>query len=281
MHWMRIDRYYTSSPKAKNNPTLFDPNADENLSDAEQQFAKWIDDVQAVSQPMLCQMCEAAPCENVCPVNATSHDDGRLERDDLQPLHRHALLLEQLPLQGPPVQLFRLQQAPNQRAQRAVLSDAAHAQDGRQMGFVDWFKAPEASGMREEDEWDLIKMVKNPDVTVRMRGVMEKCTYCIQRIQHAEIAQKVKAGGDGQCSLERIGRHDSENRVPAGVSGGRDCVRRHQRPGQHGDKMEGAAAQLFRARRIADEAAHDVSGARPQSESRDAGLSRALQHGRI
>jgi molybdopterin-containing oxidoreductase family iron-sulfur binding subunit len=209
MHWMRIDRYYTSDPKRQHNPSLLDPGADMNQTDADQQFEKWIDDVQAVSQPMMCQMCEAAPCENVCPVNATSHDAEGLNVMTYNRCIGTRYCSNNCPYKVRRFNYFDYNKRPISALKGPFYpTPLTHKTDGK-WDLLTWFEHPDTSGMREEDEWDLIKMVKNPDVTVRMRGVMEKCTYCIQRIQQAEIAQKVKAGASGNVRLK-----ESEGTIP-------------------------------------------------------------------
>jgi molybdopterin-containing oxidoreductase family iron-sulfur binding subunit len=169
MHWLRIDRYYSASPEKEKRFGVF------KIEDR-QQYDEWIDDPQVVTQPMLCQHCEAAPCENVCPVNATVHDQEGL---NLMVYNRCV-------------------------GTRYCSNNCPYKV--RRFNFFDYNKRGFGVGKslymgplhsRSEDEWDLLKMIKNPDVTVRMRGVMEKCTYCLQRIAQAKIAQKVKAGESG------------------------------------------------------------------------------------
>ncbi|MGB7749326.1 MAG: TAT-variant-translocated molybdopterin oxidoreductase [Verrucomicrobiia bacterium] len=194
MHWMRIDRYYTADPAKEKKSDAFQ-------KDDEQQFAGWIDDVQAVNQPMLCQHCEAAPCENVCPVNATVHD-----QEGLNIMAYNRCIGTRYCANNCPYKVRRFNYLDYNKRPLADLkgpfypTPLTHKTDGK-WDLLSWFKAPDASGMREEDEWDLIKMIKNPDVTVRMRGVMEKCTFCTQRIEQAKIAQKVKAGASGDVRL--------------------------------------------------------------------------------
>jgi molybdopterin-containing oxidoreductase family iron-sulfur binding subunit len=163
MHWIRIDRYYSGPPEGKASFPRVD-------SQNEEDFPAWIDNPQVVTQPMLCQHCESAPCENVCPVNATSHD-----QEGLNVMTYNRCVGTRYCSNNCPYKV-------------------------RRFNYFDWNKRPIGQfylgpfGHRKDDEWDLLKMVKNPDVTVRMRGVMEKCTFCVQRIEQAKIAQKTKAG---------------------------------------------------------------------------------------
>ena len=158
MHWIRLDRYFSSK---------------------EYNASEIPEDVQVSFMGMACSHCENAPCESVCPVNATVHD-----KEGLNTMAYNRCVGTRYCANNCPYKV-------------------------RRFNFFDWnkrqigefYKGP----LGPVDEPELEKMRANPDVTVRMRGVMEKCTYCVQRIQSAKIKQKSYASDS------------NETRVPDGV----------------------------------------------------------------
>lgn len=134
MHWIRIDRYYSGNP---DQPTV-------------------------LFQPMLCQHCENAPCETVCPVLATVHDSEGTN---------------------------------NQIYNRCV--GTRYCQNNcpykvRRFNFFDHWKSYEST----------MNLAWNPDVTVRSRGIMEKCTFCIQRVEKARHNAKNKGEKIQEADLQ-------------------------------------------------------------------------------
>ena len=147
MQWIRIDRYFTGN--------YADP-----------------DSVQTIFQPMLCQHCDNAPCENVCPVSATNHSS-----EGLNQMAYNRCIGTRYCENNCPFKVRRFNWADYTQA-----DSFPDNQDERGVG-----KLNDSVLMMNDD---LTRMVLNPDVVVRSRGVMEKCSFCVQRLQDGKLKAK-------------------------------------------------------------------------------------------
>jgi len=172
MHWLRLDRYY-SGP---------------------------VSDPQVAFQPMLCHHCEAAPCENVCPVNATVHDEEGLNLMVYNRCVGTRYCSNNCPYKVRRFNFFDYNKRSFKELDGPFYTTPVLKKTDGEWDLKKWFKNPDRH-WRDEEEWELLKLVKNPEVSVRMRGVMEKCTFCIQRIESAKINQKVKAGATDEVAV--------------------------------------------------------------------------------
>ena len=153
MHWMRIDRYYSSDHHKDEFETKGKVATYKAMEDPS-------DNPQVIFQPLMCQQCNHAPCESVCPVLATTHSSEGI----------------------------------NQMTYNRCIGTRYCANNCpykvRRFNWFSYYSNEKFETVNGHMFTDLGRMVLNPDVTVRARGVMEKCTFCIQRIQLGKLEAK-------------------------------------------------------------------------------------------
>ena len=153
MHWLRIDRYFASEEEA----TAGQRKDKETFDYGKAEIAAM--NPKVIHMPMMCHHCNHAPCETVCPVAATMHSNEGL----------------------------------NQMAYNRCIGTRYCANNcPYKVRRFNWFNYPSYKKFTEVNpaQDDLGRMVLNPDVTVRTRGVMEKCSFCVQRIQAGKLVAK-------------------------------------------------------------------------------------------
>ncbi|WP_191858177.1 TAT-variant-translocated molybdopterin oxidoreductase [Hanstruepera ponticola] len=157
MHWLRIDRYYSSEETFDGDNTKKDETKGLAMTTALGEMENPSDNPQVAFQPVMCQHCNHAPCETVCPVAATSH--GR--------------------------------QGQNHMAYNRCVGTRYCANNcPYKVRRFNWFLYAQNDEFDYHMNDDLGRMVLNPDVTVRSRGVMEKCSMCIQMTQKTILDAK-------------------------------------------------------------------------------------------
>jgi molybdopterin-containing oxidoreductase family iron-sulfur binding subunit len=169
MHWIRVDRYFREEPPTPPSPPAPLPRGEGRV---------W-----SVHQPVPCMQCENAPCEEVCPFGATTHSQEGLNMMTYNRCVGTRYCSNNCPYKVRRFNFFDYN--------CGTLKD---------LYFPNLLRRPIS---------ELLRMQKNPDVTVRMRGVMEKCTYCIQRIEAARIAAKREgdrpiADGEIQTACQQV-----------------------------------------------------------------------------
>ena len=150
MHWMRIDRYFISSDEHHRSDGNENP--------------------RVIHQPMICQHCDNAPCENVCPVNATNHS-----KEGLNQMIYNRCVGTRYCENNCPYKVRRFNWYDYTGQDSFAWNEHIH---------------PSVANEKGDEYDDLVKMVLNPDVTVRSRGVIEKCSFCVQKIQYAKLEAK-------------------------------------------------------------------------------------------